>query len=766
MKLRTSTSTVETSGVAESTNFSMKVNGKAFKILLDGLYSDKVGAVIRELSTNAFDAHLAVGKGDVPFLVQLPSTFNPTFRVRDYGISMTHEQTMRLISTVFESSKDNSNNQVGAFGLGSKSPFSLVDSFTLTVWKDGEKRIYSAYFGADGVPALSLLGREPSTEPTGVEFSMESNPKDVSAFKEKAARILCWFPTLPIVQGQSLRLEKPKALIEGKGWQLLSATRFHVGGQPTYTDIGGACARQGCVVYPLKAEAISGLATHHAALMDAPLLIDFPIGSLDVAASRESLSYDAATCANIVARLNSVSDAITDHYGKAIQNASTLWEAGKAKRQLIRASNLPHALIAIIGETKWKGTTACDEFALDRIEAVMVAKGDPYKAYTWDTYRVRRSAQALAVDAQAEMTARRLHGALGDEDNYSFFFTLIDDRPTYEGRRIRAAIQGNQTPILFAVKDEAAAKGVLALLGDPTVYQWTKDLPTPVMAPRMGSTAKRGVTKVEEVKVRKIEKGLLSGRFEVMPEAVVPLSGDALYVITKDAMATELGPQKDYKTDIPSFLGAIGGAFELKYLDDKLPIYAISSVYQKRVEAFGKWEKVDQKVASATTTLAKDMAEELIQCDIARVLESSNWTTLLRGNPTLLTEITQAGSGPLFTLWEFLEKTGMNAVQPSLYPRRAFYQNGFKLSRLGIDIQTLSEEAVAIRMKDTREVSLNAHLQECDRMYPLIKDLGRGNSYNSNSTAGSAATEYVLAMDAYRAAKARAPMPRATVYQP
>ena len=50
------TNTVQRSGVKSESKFKIKATGKAFRILSDGLYSDKVRAIIRELSCNAFDS--------------------------------------------------------------------------------------------------------------------------------------------------------------------------------------------------------------------------------------------------------------------------------------------------------------------------------------------------------------------------------------------------------------------------------------------------------------------------------------------------------------------------------------------------------------------------------------------------------------------------------------------------------------------------------------------------------------------------------------
>ena len=108
-----------------STSFQIKATSKAFQILTANLYSYKERSVVRELCANALDSHVQAGKADIPFKVTLPSKLDPNLTVEDFGIGLSKEEAIKLFSTIFESTKDQSNDQVGAFGLGSKSPFPL-----------------------------------------------------------------------------------------------------------------------------------------------------------------------------------------------------------------------------------------------------------------------------------------------------------------------------------------------------------------------------------------------------------------------------------------------------------------------------------------------------------------------------------------------------------------------------------------------------------------------------------------------------------------
>ena len=132
MKLHKPEIAIESAGAKSSSRFSIEASQQAFAVLSSTIYEDKIKAPIRELSTNAYDAHVEAGCPDKPFEVHLPNAIDPEFRVRDYGVSMSHEDVMSLYTTYFGSNKRNSNSLNGCLGLGSKSPFAYTNQFWVT----------------------------------------------------------------------------------------------------------------------------------------------------------------------------------------------------------------------------------------------------------------------------------------------------------------------------------------------------------------------------------------------------------------------------------------------------------------------------------------------------------------------------------------------------------------------------------------------------------------------------------------------------------
>lgn len=270
----------------ERRTFTIKPNGKAFRALIDGLYSNKIGSMVREVLSNALDSHAAVGKQAVPVSVVAPTTLEPIFRVRDFGESMSHDTVMNLYSTIFESSKEDTNEQVGRFGLGSKSPFAYTDTFSVIAILDGVKRIYVATIDETDVPSITHLATEETDEPQGVEVTVPVRAADVSKFQAEIARMVFSCPVRPEVDG--LVYDLPTPIAEGEGWRVVR-DEF---------DFGRFAIRQGFVTYPVRDVS---LGYEWPVAHDHTLIVDVPIGSVEVTASRESVSMTTETRAAVEA---------------------------------------------------------------------------------------------------------------------------------------------------------------------------------------------------------------------------------------------------------------------------------------------------------------------------------------------------------------------------------------------------------------------------------------------------------------------------------
>jgi hypothetical protein len=305
------------SNVGEIGEFRIRNSAKAFNILSSGLYANKIRAIIRELSCNAVDSHVAAGKQDTPFDVHLPNQLEPHFSIRDYGTGLSHEQVTQIYTTYFESTKTDSNEFIGALGLGSKSPFSYTDNFTVTAVQNGRKGIYSAFINAQGVPSIALMMEEETTDPSGVEVKFSVNDSyDYSKFRDEARHVYTYFKLRPVIGGSS-------------GFEFRDVaydTKDIVPGVHSYSNGNRSMAVMGNIAYPVEVPNSDKNLGELAKLLSCGLEFHFAIGDVDFQASREGLSYIPQTIESIKRKLEEVNKALTVVLAKEANAIANLWE--------------------------------------------------------------------------------------------------------------------------------------------------------------------------------------------------------------------------------------------------------------------------------------------------------------------------------------------------------------------------------------------------------------------------------------------------------
>jgi hypothetical protein len=306
------------SNVGEIGEFRIRNSAKAFNILSSGLYANKVRAIIRELSCNAIDSHTAAGNTDTPFDVHLPNSLEPWFSIRDYGTGLSHDQVTNIYTTYFESTKTASNEFIGALGLGSKSPFSYTDNFTVTAIKDGVKGVYTAFINEQGVPSIAKMMEEQTTDPAGVEvrFAVEDR-YDFGKFRDEARSVYKYFKQRPVVSGNS----------DFKFSDVEYTEKDIIPGVHTTNSHGGSVAIMGNIAYPIDIpQADTTISNELKRMLACSLVMEFNIGELDFQASREGLSYIPQTIESIKRKLEALNTQLAIHIAKEADAIDNLWK--------------------------------------------------------------------------------------------------------------------------------------------------------------------------------------------------------------------------------------------------------------------------------------------------------------------------------------------------------------------------------------------------------------------------------------------------------
>lgn len=300
MKLAAEQREFETSMDLKSESFQIKASPKAFQILSDSLYQNKELAILRELIANAVDAHVDAGTTDTAFEIHLPTILEPYFEVKDFGTGLADSDIKALYTTYFGSNKTGTNDLIGGLGLGSKSPFAYADQFTVVSRFNGIETRYQIYKDATGMPTVSAIASTPTEEANGLTVNVPIPEQGFRAFQEAAQTILPHV-TIPFVQkGATYDIPEPteyvsKFMVDVDDLKFEVMMKSDKERSGYYRDVS-VRALMGIIPYKLTDIPSSRVAY---ALRHLNIDIRAPIGALDIAASRETLSFNEMTLHNL-----------------------------------------------------------------------------------------------------------------------------------------------------------------------------------------------------------------------------------------------------------------------------------------------------------------------------------------------------------------------------------------------------------------------------------------------------------------------------------
>ena len=116
------------------------------ELMSNSVYQDKFGSIVREVVSNAVDANAEVSSTQrvQVTLVNKKSLSHAVgeFRVRDFGPGISPDRIENIFTQYFASTKRDTNDQIGGFGIGAKSPFAYSPVFQVITHIDGVRRQY------------------------------------------------------------------------------------------------------------------------------------------------------------------------------------------------------------------------------------------------------------------------------------------------------------------------------------------------------------------------------------------------------------------------------------------------------------------------------------------------------------------------------------------------------------------------------------------------------------------------------------------------
>lgn len=351
---------IKSSNTLETSQAQIKMTPEMFSLLSSGVYTYKERAVIRELSCNAVDAHIDSGNSDKPFLVHLPTRFEPYFEVRDFGTGLTHDKVMKLYMTYGESTKNDSNDYIGAMGIGSKSPFAIAQSFTVSSYVDGVVNKYSVYL-ENGIPQVTKLTTNPTTEPNGLAVRVAVAENRIPKFQEEASNVFSYFKVKPDCNVEYFDILAAMTSISREDG-VYDAMKYKENWRSNSNSVHFNVV-MGNIAYPVEMGELLGqeftevLPQFFRSSVDL-VNIYMPIGSVAIAASREALQMNETTKSKIVEAVKKITSTIVEDVIQEIADKPTLIDAAQAYDDMRK--NAREIFHHVSNKLEWQGQNLAD----------------------------------------------------------------------------------------------------------------------------------------------------------------------------------------------------------------------------------------------------------------------------------------------------------------------------------------------------------------------------------------------------------------------
>lgn len=301
--------------------------------ILTDLYSDPELAVIREYSTNAFDAHVEAGI-ERPIEVTLPTPLSPYLKIRDFGVGLDIEDIRNIYSRYGASTKRDSNDVVGMLGLGCKSALTYTDQFTLSSVKDGMCTQVSVSRDEDGSGSMTIVAEYDTDDEQGTEIVIPV--KQNNNFEEIAKNFYrFWGEGTVLVNGKA-----PAGFVPGVK---IDDDLFLVSDSQIEHDV----VVMGNVAYPMGD-------TYNSKSYSIVAFVE--IGDVQFTPSREALQMTAKT----KAKIQEIKDRVEAGKQAAIEK---MIDASESKPEALKVALTAESLYRYKGLLKYRGEKIPEEIS-------------------------------------------------------------------------------------------------------------------------------------------------------------------------------------------------------------------------------------------------------------------------------------------------------------------------------------------------------------------------------------------------------------------
>ncbi len=307
MEFKTVKTDVDKIGDIESNEVSIDVKNINFitTILSTNLYSNPVSSFVREIVSNAWDSHVEAGI-DEPVILEIGEDTEGNYycRIQDFGVGLSEERFNDIYKNIGSSTKRDSNEQIGGFGIGRFSALAVSDIVHITSIYNG--KIYKYLMYKDGMKiVIDKLFEDITDERNGVEVRVPiENDNMLYQFSNAIQEQLVYFENVYFVNNVKDKLNTLEEKFNN--YKIKTYKHFKVNNM----FFGSIDLILGKVRYPLRLENLNKTYTQYQQYL--PISIVFDIGDLEVSPTREEILYSKANIKTIEDKLELAFDEVRE----------------------------------------------------------------------------------------------------------------------------------------------------------------------------------------------------------------------------------------------------------------------------------------------------------------------------------------------------------------------------------------------------------------------------------------------------------------------
>ena len=309
--------------------------------LLQNPYKNPIGAVVREYVSNSFDAHAEadfIKNNDISSIRNEYSIYNDMsdedviklkkhlkvfnndavhvkiakdtggwfWSTEDFGVGLSPSRVKDVFCSYLKSTKEETDNVIGAFGIGSKSGLAYTDIVYIRTRYNG---IEYGYFLRKGEkqPRLDKVSECATTERNGTQIKLYLKSErdryddlvlDTHRFKEECKKQLAYFDN---VYFDGCGIENDYVVIRGDNWLKNNMA----------SPYDGMHMCLGKVAYPIDWDNLGGQTK-----IPLDVALKFEIGELDIIQTREDVKYTPRTKKAIIDKIEAVREEFNERWEK------------------------------------------------------------------------------------------------------------------------------------------------------------------------------------------------------------------------------------------------------------------------------------------------------------------------------------------------------------------------------------------------------------------------------------------------------------------